>query len=211
MPNFELQFSIKEVHSKTINELQQFASAFSLFYDLSKVTHNTLNALPEPWEWGTVKSKLLLSNNKKTVTKHTSTTLNHNSCGALGSIGWDTGIHEWKLHVSGSGGSTTSAQIHWICLGVATQIVSNTYHLAGTTFSHCTWPGYTFYNMGVVSGSDIATPPNTIVTFTLDCDAGTLAFAQNGSEFLKINVPKNTLLYPWVHLHSPDNVVTIVD
>jgi hypothetical protein len=207
-PNVKLEFTVEAVGSAVVNELQQLAATFSLFYNLSKVTHRAPNEPPSgPWVWTDVLAGLTLSPDKKTVTK-TAPNGHPDSC-AMGSVGWNNGVHEWKLLVSGSGGSTTNDRIHIIRIGVTTQAINN-YHVAGTNFVHSSYGGSNC-NMGVVSGDNTPTPPNTVVTVTLDCDAGTLAFAQNGNEFLKINVPKNTILYPWVHLYSTNNVVTIVD
>eukprot|EP01127_Copromyxa_protea_P010543 TRINITY_DN2565_c0_g1_i1.p1 TRINITY_DN2565_c0_g1~~TRINITY_DN2565_c0_g1_i1.p1 ORF type:complete len:227 (-),score=31.69 TRINITY_DN2565_c0_g1_i1:12-692(-) len=187
-----------KVCNDSLEDIRRASKAIQMFYDIDKVNLSLT--------WGLTQSLLVLSKDSKTVTK-VSDDLAHAT--AFGSEGWDSGIHSWKLRVNGVMG-LKQEHLYWMMLGVATETVRENQtdgaYVEGHTFGHCTG-GVSRYNMGRVSGYDANTPANTVITFVLDCDEGTLAFEQHGSEFLKINVPKKTILYPWVYLYAANNAV----
>jgi len=72
------------------------------------------------------------------------------------------------------------------------------------------WGGNKDYSLGG-TGNDDEIGPGTLITLELDCDLGTLGFTANNDQFLKINVPKSTTLYPWVYMYNAQNSVTWID
>eukprot|EP01127_Copromyxa_protea_P015936 TRINITY_DN4664_c0_g1_i1.p1 TRINITY_DN4664_c0_g1~~TRINITY_DN4664_c0_g1_i1.p1 ORF type:complete len:399 (-),score=36.50 TRINITY_DN4664_c0_g1_i1:825-2021(-) len=207
--NVNIDFTVDNVDMSTMENIIQCSYAIFPFYDPCDIAY--VNEASD-WTWEITRNLLELSQSSKTVRRTAAS--DSQNCVAIGSVGWDCGIHSWTLRVDGPiGGATTAEKLSMVMLGVATKAfkldLTARYYVSGQTFGHCTDGEGVYYNMGRVSGSSTAIPPNTVVGLSLDCDAGTLAFSKEGLEFLKIFVPKNTTLYPWVHLHTFRNSVTI--
>eukprot|EP01126_Amoeba_proteus_P060759 TRINITY_DN8079_c2_g1_i1.p1 TRINITY_DN8079_c2_g1~~TRINITY_DN8079_c2_g1_i1.p1 ORF type:complete len:195 (+),score=40.69 TRINITY_DN8079_c2_g1_i1:749-1333(+) len=190
-----------------LEDVKPFLECISRFFSVSSSSSGFV--------WSLVGADTELKEKTKVTKIHRN---GHDSGNAIGPIAWNSGIHVWKLRVdSPIQGATTSDRIHWIVMGVAVQqqfrsdFLPTYYHVSGKTFGYGTYGGIHYSSLGKVSGSDIPAPPGTIFTLLLDCDEGTLSFSSNNSEFFKINVPKNTFLAPWVHLHTVDNSVTLIN
>lgn len=211
---FDINFELTEVTLESINKLQDLAGAVNLLYEVAEVVHQEEGQSVRMEErnlfWEVAKKDLILSEDKRTATRQSNNT--HKNCQVVGSEGWSFGVHTWKLRLNGVGGNTNSRRIYWIVFGVATESHKHNpvdgYHVEGQTFGHCTWNGSEYFSLGKVSGGVTPVAPDSVVTLTLDCDNRTLSFSQNNVEYLKINVPKHTKLYPWAHLHVLNNSVS---
>lgn len=101
-------------------------------------------------------------------------------------------------------------------IGVATQaqkdsLDQSTHYIEGETYFCNSYDCCNYFNLGLVSGSEIQIPPKSIVVMHLDCDLGTLSFALNGNNpYFTINVPKGKMLYPCVHMNTLNNSATFV-
>eukprot|EP01127_Copromyxa_protea_P010305 TRINITY_DN2506_c0_g1_i2.p1 TRINITY_DN2506_c0_g1~~TRINITY_DN2506_c0_g1_i2.p1 ORF type:complete len:289 (-),score=17.70 TRINITY_DN2506_c0_g1_i2:14-880(-) len=206
-------FSDLHVNASSIENVRKVASGLLMFFDLKSLDYARAGPLLEQrmkaagFTWVVSESNLRVSEEGCVVTK----TARGNASLAIGSQGWMRGIHSWKLLLNGKiAGQTTRNKLHYIVVGVATEKIQrtmpNSLHVEGHTFGKCTCCNQPDHG----EGSETIIPPGTTITLTLDCDMGTLAFRVE-KEFLKIKVPRNTLLYPWVFLGDSSNSVTIVN
>jgi len=171
-------------------------------------------------KWDLCAKNLVLSDNNLKVTRPAGKGSNSRNATVIGNIGVQSGTHTWKFRVeSPITGNTDSTAVYWVCLGVTTESLtkdiekSDTYHIPGETFSYCTCGGEMYRNFDKkISGKNTSTGPGSILTMTLDCDNGTLAFhsSMSNSEILKIEVPAKTKLFPFAHLYYRNNSVTII-
>lgn len=210
---FKMNFDVTEVTLDMIDKLRSVAETLTLLCTASNVVQESGVIEEQPLYWEVTKNKLGVSADRKTAIRMNND--GYNNCQAVASEGWKTGIHSWKVRLNGTGGHTSAQKIHWIVFGVAMESFKNDpvdgHHVEGQTFGHCTWNGLEYFSLGKVSGCAANVAPNAVVTLTLDCDQGTLSYAHQGCEYLRVNVPKNTMLYPWAHLYAVGNSVEFVD
>lgn len=211
---FNLNFEMKDITFDSINELRKFANAVTSLYEVLDVVHEEDAAviiLEDPELFWEVTTNLSLSEDKMTVTKRI---YSDENCQAIASKGWNVGVHSWKFRVNGGeDGLTTTREIFWIAIGVASgyfkQHPLDKNYVPGHTFGHSTWDSTELFSLDKVSGCPVCVGPNTVITLSLDCDNGILSFSRDESEYLIINVPRNTILYPWADLSHINNCVTI--
>jgi len=197
-----LKFEINIIDPSNFSEIEEAAKGVLSFYQFFSLS-------PEIWDVSKQGSELAL-NSLKSAKKVGKEGLANSS--VIGKIGWNSGVHTWKLHVYGEAGATTPLLIHYIVIGVATEInQENICHVPGKTFGLCTYQNAKLYNLGEIFSDYKTIPPNTIVTLVLDCDNGTLAFSiPVHGEILRIRVPTKQMLYPWACLYAKENSVSFI-
>jgi hypothetical protein len=193
---------------QSMKELDKFAQTIHLLYDIQEAFYSN----DEPLTWKVIGASLEMSPDLKTVKR-----VFRRSCDAYASKGWDKGTHTWKLLVGGTGAQTSAQRIHWMVVGVVEESMVNTtgsqWHVSDREHSDTLWGSqWKPYNAtGFISGNENnRVGPNSQLILVLDCDDGTLSYSQQGVDFLKLKVPTNKTLIPWVHLHTnKDNFVTV--
>jgi len=155
------------------------------------------------WDDKCAPNAIMLSGDRKTAT---TTTASFECSSVRASGGYENDVHLWYLECTCP--KLHNGSFYWICAGVVTEdfdLKMAPVMQASKTFGH-RLDGNTetvFYSQGKIAGKDFkVTNPHIELRFILNCTEGTLDIQSLDSkgDFVRINVPKKTRLYPWANL-----------
>jgi len=158
-------------------------------------------------------SKLSLSGTTLTKTTNDS----HDQSNAVALPRMVAGVHRWRMTFRVSS-LYSDNRMRWMVAGVVTDGYGNfqSNYNSDYQFSMTTWGGYTYYSLGLASGSDEGLSGKLVqeVEFTLDlANDFTLAVRriEESGPYMVINVSEDTGYYAHAHLYtySRGNKVTL--
>lgn len=216
-------FHKKKLHAKEISLSFTFTSfdpaslsELYLFSQCISRTHvfDSLVKEREDFVWATCSENLSTNRDKKMV-RAFSSGFGDTAGGAVGSIGWSTGIHSWTLCLQGDH-LLSGFGIYSIIVGVIPDAcipeVKTSVHRPSSFMGYCSFKDDEKLHYDKIAGDWKPISDCERVTVRLDCDEGILSifFLHYEAPSFQLRVPKNEPLYPFVYFRDLGNSVTIV-